>query len=455
MTALAVPAAKPLPAPHAWPAAAVHSGRDRARAAVAVLLAFQAVGRYFVFVSCPEVEVRADPVTGWAPPAVAPTRTRAVPVLRFAADLPVTEAARALRRSERSVKARPARGPAVLRRLLGKGGVMTGSDFPEPLRAVEPGPARGVDIARAARGGRDRRHRGARRRVAAAVAEAVLAVVVLPAALRGLSAEPPPLGAGVFDPLRQVARVGSAGGFAPLCHETGRHRQKVTLGHAHDPAGGPRGTLVVHAAGRLPGQGGAGWQPAGDRAPDVGGRPAWWRGGAELVWEWSPQAWAVVRVEGFPDLRERAHRVAQGLDTSVTTPVTAPFTLAPGEPVPPLRLAGVRVPVRPDVELASVLLTAGDSPEAPVLSVALRTDGLPGRDLPEEERIAGRPAASSDSRVTVLDPSGRFAVRVEVGRGDATAFGGRAGLAALAAATTPVPDPADRGTWVADPLTGP
>ncbi|WP_433273741.1 hypothetical protein ACQPZF_19865 [Actinosynnema sp. CS-041913] len=55
---------------YAWLATTVHSGRNGGRIAITVLLACQAVGRYFVFVSYPEVEVRADLVTGWAMSAV-------------------------------------------------------------------------------------------------------------------------------------------------------------------------------------------------------------------------------------------------------------------------------------------------------------------------------------------------------------------------------------------------
>ncbi|MBB5958062.1 hypothetical protein FHS29_004670 [Saccharothrix tamanrassetensis] len=55
---------------YVWLATTVHSGRNAGRIAITVLLAFQAVGRYFVFVSYPEVEVRADLVTGWALSAV-------------------------------------------------------------------------------------------------------------------------------------------------------------------------------------------------------------------------------------------------------------------------------------------------------------------------------------------------------------------------------------------------
>jgi hypothetical protein len=55
---------------YVWMAAAVHSGRNGARIAITVLLAFQAVGRYFVFFAYPAIEVRADLVSGYALSAV-------------------------------------------------------------------------------------------------------------------------------------------------------------------------------------------------------------------------------------------------------------------------------------------------------------------------------------------------------------------------------------------------
>ena len=51
---------------YVWLAAAVHSGRNPARIAITVLLAGQAVGRYFVFFAYPTIEVRADLVSGYA-----------------------------------------------------------------------------------------------------------------------------------------------------------------------------------------------------------------------------------------------------------------------------------------------------------------------------------------------------------------------------------------------------
>ncbi|MBW4717985.1 hypothetical protein [Saccharothrix obliqua] len=55
---------------YVWLAAKVHSGRRWSRVAITVLLAFQAIGRSFVFAAYPAVEVRADLVCGWALSAV-------------------------------------------------------------------------------------------------------------------------------------------------------------------------------------------------------------------------------------------------------------------------------------------------------------------------------------------------------------------------------------------------
>jgi hypothetical protein len=55
---------------YVWLAVAVHSGRNWARIAITVLLAGQAVGRYFIFFAYPTIEVRADLVSGYALSAV-------------------------------------------------------------------------------------------------------------------------------------------------------------------------------------------------------------------------------------------------------------------------------------------------------------------------------------------------------------------------------------------------
>ncbi|WHT22180.1 hypothetical protein N8J89_14260 [Crossiella sp. CA-258035] len=51
---------------YVWLATVVYRGRNWGRIAITVLLGFQAVGRYFVFLAYPDLEVRADLVCGWA-----------------------------------------------------------------------------------------------------------------------------------------------------------------------------------------------------------------------------------------------------------------------------------------------------------------------------------------------------------------------------------------------------
>ncbi|WP_433273739.1 SigE family RNA polymerase sigma factor [Actinosynnema sp. CS-041913] len=67
----------------------------------------------------PDVETRE---VVWSALRRLPPRARAVLVLRFVADLPVSEVAKALRCSESNVKTQTAHGLAALRRLLGKAG---------------------------------------------------------------------------------------------------------------------------------------------------------------------------------------------------------------------------------------------------------------------------------------------------------------------------------------------
>ncbi|MBB5958064.1 hypothetical protein FHS29_004672 [Saccharothrix tamanrassetensis] len=329
---------------------------------------------------------------------------------------------------------------------------MNDSELLEPLRGVEPGAGGGVDVARAIRDGRRRRRNGRALSLVAAVAMVFGAAVVGPAVLRGLS--PGPAASAAFDPLRVVAQVGSAGGFTPVEYRTGRHRQEVVLGLEDDRAAGERGIVLIHAAGWFPGQDGPEWRPDGDRAPDVGGRAAWWRGDSELVWEWAEHSWAVVRVAGgFPDLRDRAHRVAQSVDTSRSLPVTVPLTVEAAAVTPPMRLAGVHVPLRQGNVIGSLVFADDDAAEAASLVVSLHTDGVPGRDVPADRQVAGRPATASVDVLAVAAPTGEYAIRVTAVHGELSVFGASRGLVALAEATTPVSDPKDRRTWVADPLT--
>ncbi|MEU6148693.1 hypothetical protein ABZ816_01695 [Actinosynnema sp. NPDC047251] len=315
------------------------------------------------------------------------------------------------------------------------------------MRSVRPGTDTTVDVAQAIREGkRRRRTRNALSAVAAAVVVCVV-VTVSSWALRDRAPEP----ATTLDPLRQAVSAGSAGGFTPVAYRTAADRQEIALGLADHPDT-PGGAVTLYPAGGHPGQTGPDWRPAGDPAPDVAGRAAVWSG-TDVVWEWADRAWAVVRLDAaFPDLRDRAHRVAQSV-VADGRPVTVPFTLDPDVPV---RLVAVRVPVRSTGspaagELAAVELARGGA----TVVVGLRSDALPGRDLPADALVAGRPAAVTGDGVTVLDPGGRYGVRVAVGHGDAVAaFGGIAGLSALAATAVPVPDPADRRSWTPDPLVG-
>ncbi|MEU7530917.1 hypothetical protein AB0A74_34655 [Saccharothrix sp. NPDC042600] len=284
-------------------------------------------------------------------------------------------------------------------------------DLLAPLRAVEPAERTTVDIGRAIRTGK--RHRRTRVGLAALAAVALSVVALSPALLRSPDPAPEPAGTAEFDLLHQVVRVGSAGGYVPRHYETGRYRQQVALSRADDPAR-PGGTVTVYARGRHPEQTGPDWEPRGQRAPDVHGRRAVWPVNGELAWEWSPGAWATVHLDaGFPDLRDRAHRVAQGVLPGADTPVRVPLTVD-GSTFGRVGLVGVRVAMRPGPEVAALVFAGNDLPGVPQVVASL----------------------GADHRITIGGAG--FEVL-----GDVSAVTGSVRV---------VDDPGDRDNWVTDPV---
>lgn len=77
--------------------------------------------------------------------------------------------------------------------------------------------------------------------------------------------------------------------------------------------------------------------------PTIGGQVATWYGsGANLVWQWAPNAWAevfVAKSESAPDdIRDVATRYATALRTDVVEPVRVPFSMS--RPPSPFSLVG-------------------------------------------------------------------------------------------------------------------
>ncbi|WP_232666837.1 hypothetical protein [Pseudonocardia sp. TRM90224] len=332
-----------------------------------------------------------------------------------------------------------------------------------PLRDAGPipGPAPGssVSIERAVRAGRRRKQVWTAAGSAAVVLVVVLTVGVLPGLLRGIdtgridtAGRPAP---DAFNPMWQVVQVGSAGGYAPVGYETGRYRQVVELGDEKPDEGATgSGTITVYAQGRVPGQLGPDWEPLGDRAPDVYGRPAFWLpaprsggDGVELAWRWSADAWAFVHISGtFPDLRDRAHRVAQSVTTDgEEQPVRLPFTL----PRPDgLTVLGTRT----GADGGSVLFGTSVE-EGATLEVGARLGAEPGPGEQPIADIGGHPATADGSRVTVREVGAGFSVVAEVEPADAVAqFGGIERVAAVAGSVQLVDAPGDRAGWVPDPV---
>jgi hypothetical protein len=318
-----------------------------------------------------------------------------------------------------------------------------------PLRDDGPATPSGVSVERAVAAGR-RRLRARSRLAGAAAALVVVAVCgLLAAMLRGdgdrESAAGPP---GGFDPLTRSFQVGSAGGFTPESYESGRYEQRVRL-RLERPAAGQvgQGTITLFAPGQLPPD----WTPTGRRMPDVYGREAVLRdtpGGVELAWRWSDTGWALVHLDAdFPDLADRAHRVAQSLLPGPAEPLSVPFTLAPP---PGLQVTGVRVPVGATAERGAVLLGEGGAapPIGPgfLVAVSVRSDLAPGPDMPVTGEVAGRPASVRDGRVILFDVAPGLSVVAEAaGQIDSVA------IEELAASVELAPNQGDRATWPTQP----
>lgn len=289
-----------------------------------------------------------------------------------------------------------------------------------PLRDDVPTTPSGISVERAVEAGR-RRLRTRSRLAGVATALVVVAVCGLLAVMlrvdRDSAAGPP----GGFDPLTRSFQVGSAGGFTPESYESGRYEQKVQL-RLERPAPGQvgRGTITMLAPGQLPPD----WAPGGRRMPDVYGReavlldvPLTAPGGVELAWRWSDTGWAFAHLDSdFPDLGDRAHRVAQSVHPVPAEPLTVPFTMALPPAAADLQVTGVRVPVGDGGERGTVLLgVGGDAPpvSSSFVAVGLRSDLQPGPDAPVTDVVAGRSASVREGRVVIFDVARGLSVVAE------------------------------------------
>ncbi|RAS68937.1 hypothetical protein C8D87_1021015 [Lentzea atacamensis] len=221
-----------------------------------------------------------------------------------------------------------------------------------PLRSVDVPASGGVSVSRAIRSGK----RTKALRVAAAGVFVLIAAGVLPVLIRP---DPDPVAMGGFDPLVRTISAGSAGGFTPEVYVTGREKQMIVL---RPERGGDQSAGVVVNAARTVGV------PQGEAMPDVDGKRALWTG-TYLAVEWARDAWAFVTVEGFPDDRERAHRVAQSLRFDEHVQIKVPYTVETSWTLDGVRdtggdielvfTNGVRLALRSGVGLAQ-----GEAPQA-------------------------------------------------------------------------------------------
>ncbi|MDX8032521.1 hypothetical protein SK803_20095 [Lentzea sp. BCCO 10_0856] len=179
-----------------------------------------------------------------------------------------------------------------------------------PLRTMDVPASDGVSVQRAIRSGK----RTKTLRVAAAGVFVLIIAGVLPVLVKPtqnhVAAEP-------FDPLVRTISVSATDGLKPVNYIIGRDVQVIYLRPVGN--GDQQGSVNVFAAGSFR-------EPSGEPLPDVNGKRAMWTGNAVAV-EWSPRAWAVVSVEGFPDDRDRAQRLAETLRFDEHVAIKIPYTV--------------------------------------------------------------------------------------------------------------------------------
>lgn len=308
----------------------------------------------------------------------------------------------------------------------------------KPLRLMPVGDNGSVDVRRAIRTGRRRLllRRGGGVAACVAVLVGVVAVFTAVFAPRAQSPAAPPTG---FDVAQKVFDVDTVAGFVPVSFETGRRWQSAQLIHA----GGSQlteATVTVYPQGALPWRDGRQWEPSGEQASDIDGRPALWPPASqsspetvELAWQWGQNAWAAVTLRGPAADRDRARAVAGSVSRTAPVPVAVPFS------VPQTALAE-------DLEMIGTVSVLGSHSQAQAFEVSY---GLEDPPQPADGRIArltvgvapepgpgavtalaDRQARVSDDRISFLDGSGLF---VEVSGSDLRdRLGGDTGILDLA-----------------------
>jgi hypothetical protein len=319
-----------------------------------------------------------------------------------------------------------------------------GAKLLAPLRNVHPHDESGVDVARAMRTGKRHQRNRVVTGVMAVVGLAVLAMVVVPSAVRHQAIAPAVPTVSEFDMFKQAMQVGTAGGFEPYNYRTGRFEQAVDV--VHTPGGRGYGRVTIYAPGHH--------KPVDTSKPavDVNGLPAFWQPGEKdptLAVNWTDNGWAVIRATSDTDLDivERTHRLAQAITfNGATSRAVVPFTLPARLPGDPLRLVGLMQ--NRDWMSGQVLLSTSDETGAPVLAVNVGW-GFPVDKEPNSS-INGHEAIVEDKSFTILNADGNGAV-VSVRYDDVGQLGGIEALRVLAASVEPVAEHANHTAWKADP----
>ncbi|GCE00145.1 hypothetical protein [Embleya hyalina] len=278
-----------------------------------------------------------------------------------------------------------------------------------PVGCDEPG----VYVARAIRDGRRTvRARRALAVVGGAVAVAMIALVTVVLATPSRDGRFGPAAGGGFDVRERTFRVGSAGGYTPVSYETGRFRQRVTLG-PEKPGAAPelaatRATVTMYAAGRFPATASA----AGAGAPSVRERPAVWLigptpvdGRLELAWQWARDAWAVVSLTGPAADAERARHIAESVLPGSRVPVRVPLTLDPGALASGEHVVAVIAPMAPEKSsLYALRFGTTDPPNAEggdPASFVVGVGATPGAHDVPPDRISRADGAFAESEPAI------------------------------------------------------
>lgn len=304
-----------------------------------------------------------------------------------------------------------------------------------PLRQLPMGDNGSVDVRRAIRTGRRRLMLRRGCAVAAGVAALVGVVAVFTSVFVPHSQAPagPPAD---FDVTQKVFEVDPVAGFVPMSFETAHGWQSAQLIQV-DGAQTTEAIVTVYPQGDLPWRDGRQWEPSGEEAPDIDGRPALWApvepDTVELAWQWGEDAWALVTLRGPAADPDRARAVAESVSPTDPVTIAVPFSVPETELTEDLKLIGTvsALGTQPPAQAFEVSYGLEDPPQPADDEVSRLTVGVSPQPGPGNvTRLADREARVGTGRISFLDGSGLFVMVTGTDLQDR--FGGGNGLAELA-----------------------